>query len=40
MLEGELIATEVDEKLIPKFKTEADKKVHAEGLLFFAIRTL
>ena len=34
MLEGELIAIEVDDKLIPKLKTEADKKTHAEGLLF------
>ena len=32
MLAGKRIVTEVDDKLIPKFKIEDDKKMHAEGL--------
>ena len=32
MLSRNMIVTEVDDKLIPKFKTEEDKKMHVEGL--------
>ena len=32
MLDGKMIFTEVDNKSIPKLKTEADKKIHADGL--------
>ena len=32
MFDGKIIVTEVDDKLIPKLKTEADKKTHADGL--------
>ena len=32
MLAVKMIVAEADDKLIPKFKTEADKKTHAYGL--------
>ena len=32
MLSDKMIVAEVDDKLIPKFKTEYDKKMHAEAL--------
>ena len=32
MLSGKMTVTEVDDKLIPKFKTEDDKKMHTEVL--------
>ena len=34
MLAGKMIATEVDEKLIPNFKTEEDTRKHVDKLEF------
>ena len=37
MLAGKMIVTEVDEKLIPNFETEEDKRKHVDELEYWGV---
>ena len=37
MLVGRMIVTEVDEKLIPNFETEEDKRKHVDELEYWGV---